>query len=139
MEARHRSGGDGLRAFKGEARRSSREGDVPVIKVLAVLKRVDWMTHDEFVEYWQSTHIPLVKKLPGLRRFVCNVVVDEFKQSNYPAVDQYDGMSELYFDDLEAADRAFNSEQGRINGEDAKNFIGQRLFMATEVVDDTDL
>lgn len=108
-----------------------------MIKVLAVLKRKDTMTHDEFVTYWQTIHILLVKKLPGLKKFVCNVVVDEFKQSNYPAVDQYDGMSELYFADLAAADRAFNSEQGRINGEDAKNFIGQRLFMATETVDET--
>ena len=108
-----------------------------MIKVLAVLKRKEGMTRDEFVRYWRSTHIPMVKKLPGIRKFVCNIVVDDFRQPNYPAVDTYDGVSELYFDDLEAADRAFNSEQGQINGDDARNFIGQRLFLATETVDET--
>ena len=110
-----------------------------MVKVMAVLKRKDGMSREAFIAYWRSTHIPLVKKLPGLRKFVCNVVVDDFNKSNYPAVDVYDGCSELYFDDLDAADKAFNSEQGRINGEDAKNFIGHRLFLATETVDVTNL
>ncbi|BCF95070.1 EthD family reductase [Paraburkholderia largidicola] len=110
-----------------------------MIKVLAVLKRKDDITREQFISYWRETHIPMVKTLPGLRKFVCNVVVDDFVQSNYPAVDRYDGCSELYFDDLASADAAFNSAQGKLNGEDALNFIGQRLFLATETVDITDL
>lgn len=110
-----------------------------MIKVMAVLKRKEGISREEFIRYWRTTHIPMVKTLPGIRKFVCNVVVDDFRQPNYPAVDVYDGCSELYFDSLEAAHAAFNSEQGRINGEDAKNFIGQRLFLATETVDVTEI
>ncbi len=110
-----------------------------MIKIMAVLKRKDGMSREDFIAYWRTTHIPMVKTLPGLRKFVCNVVVDDFQQQNYPAVDQFDGCSELYFDDVEAADRAFNSEQGRINGADALHFIGRRLFLCTETVDVTEI
>lgn len=108
-----------------------------MIKVMAVLKRKEGMTREEFIHYWRTTHIPMVKTLPGIRKFVCNVVVDDFEQPNYPAVEVYDGCSELYFDDLDAARHAFNSEQGRKNGQDALNFIGKRLFLATETIDET--
>jgi uncharacterized protein (TIGR02118 family) len=108
-----------------------------MIKVMAVLKRKDGMSREDFFKHWQEVHIPMVKTLPGIRKFVLNLVVEDLDASMYPQIDQFDGCSELYFDDVASAKRAFESAQGKINGEDALNFIGKRLFLAVRVADET--
>jgi uncharacterized protein (TIGR02118 family) len=71
----------------------------------AFLVRQDGMTHDEFVDYWQSNHTPLARDIEGVVKY--NTVI--------PAADEaaFDGVAELYFDELEDLYAALGSEGSR--------------------------
>lgn len=87
-----------------------------MIKMVDLLVRKEGWSHDEFVEYWYKEHSPIAKELPGLRKYVTSVPRD-------PSRTEYDGVLELYFDDVDALKAAFDSEVGRRTQEDAAAFI----------------
>ena len=77
-----------------------------MIKVIAVLhKRAD-MSREEFVRYWRDVHAPLVKKMPGLRRYVINPALEAHPKGAPLA---FDGVAELWFDDAAAVQAGFAS------------------------------
>ena len=83
-------------------------------------------------------HGPLAAKLPGLRRYHQNHVVDrEQRGITYArgALD-FDGFSELWFDDLPSMQAAFAAEkQVKELGEDEARFIGDlKLITAIQHV-----
>lgn len=43
-----------------------------MIKVIVLLPRRDGVSREEFARYYREQHLPLVAKLPGLRRLVVN-------------------------------------------------------------------
>nr|WP_233265000.1 EthD family reductase [Halomarina oriensis] len=53
------------------------------------------MTHEAFREHWLTDHVPLAKRLDGLRGYRTSLPVA-------PAASPYDGIAELYFDDVDA-------------------------------------
>ncbi|XVH31409.1 EthD family reductase [Haloferacaceae archaeon DSL9] len=86
-----------------------------MIKMVNFLTRTDGMTHDEFVDYWYTEHSEIAKELPGLRKYATAVPVD-------PERADYDGIVELYFDDMGALADAFDSEAGKETMADAETF-----------------
>jgi uncharacterized protein (TIGR02118 family) len=80
----------------------------------------------EFRRHWRENHGPLAAKLPGLRRYHQNHVVDrqqrgiKYARSNF----DFDGISELWFDDLPSMSAAFATEQIRQIADDEARFIG---------------
>lgn len=42
--------------------------------MMILLKKKDTMNDQEFAKYWLEKHAPLAKKMPGLRKYVVNVV-----------------------------------------------------------------
>lgn len=70
-----------------------------MIKLVYCITRKPGMTEEEFFDYWKNVHAPLGARIPGVRKFVqsrrINVSADK-----HPG--DFDGMVELWFDNVEA-------------------------------------
>lgn len=90
-----------------------------MVKVIVLLPRRNGMSQEEFARYTREQHLPLVTKLPGLRRLVVNHVLPN-PNGPPPA---YDAVAEDWFDDLAAMGAAFESAEGQAVLADAPNFL----------------
>lgn len=88
-----------------------------MIKFIATLAKQSSLTDEEFVRYWRHTHVPLARNLPGLRRYVISAVVDT-PDGTRP----YDGVAELWFDDVESLRAGFASPEGALARLDMAQF-----------------
>ena len=97
-----------------------------MIKVLGLLTRKDGISHEEFVRHWFDIHAPLAHAVPGIRRYVQSHITGTRSRPDIPetAVD-VDGIAELWYDDLEAMQRAGASPEMKILTDDGALFIGQ--------------
>ncbi len=83
------------------------DGDTDgLYKHSAFLVRQDGMTHEEFVEYWQQNHTPIAREIEGVVKYNTVLPAD-------PENAEFDGVAELYFDDLEKLYDALGSEGSR--------------------------
>jgi len=94
-----------------------------MVKVIVLLPRRKDMSREEF-EHHQQQHLPLVTKLPGLRRLVVNRVLPN--PNGPPAA--YDSVAEDWFDDFQAMNAAFASPEGQAVIADAPNFLDMIRF-----------
>ena len=114
-------------------------------KHVALLVRKAGMSHEEFVDYWQTNHTRIAREIEGVVKYATVLPVT-------PEAAEFDGLAELYFEDLDALHDALGSEGSRdydpAKGkakearEDVNNFlaIGERpRFIGREAVqkDDT--
>ncbi len=78
-----------------------------MIKVLGLLTRKDGISHAEFVRHWFDIHGPLAHAVPGVRRYVQSHIVGTRTRPDIPETDvEVDGIAELWYDDMEAMQRA---------------------------------
>jgi uncharacterized protein (TIGR02118 family) len=101
-----------------------------VIKLVYCITRRPDLTLDQFSKYWHDVHGPIGRRIPGLRRLV---------QSHPVAAPGYrmdfDGMAELWFDNLEALTAARASAEWQASSDDEANFIDATrtaLFLTEE-------
>ena len=80
------------------------------------------MTLDEFSRYWHQVHGPIGRRIPGLRRLVQSHLVPQPPDMGPP---DFDGMAELWFDDVSALQVARRSPAGRASTADEVNFIDE--------------
>jgi uncharacterized protein (TIGR02118 family) len=103
-------------------------------KLTFCLRRKPGISREEFQRYWRETHAPLVAEraeLLGVRRYVQVHTADldglhaAFQARNGGAPEPYDGVAELWFDDLEAiaTDDPRRQQAAAELLEDEKNFI----------------
>lgn len=98
-----------------------------MIKLVAVIRRVEGMDRTEFLRRWQEVLPPMVLRLPGLRGYVQSPAI-EFHRA-WP----WDGAAELWFDDLESARRALRGPEGLALRDYEATFIGEiNTIMTTE-------
>lgn len=71
-----------------------------------------------FDKYYFSTHVPLAKKIPGLRRYEVSSGSVNSPQGDSP----YHLVATLSFDSLEAIQRALGSSEGQATAADVGNF-----------------
>jgi len=90
-----------------------------MFKLIILLKKKPNLSDEEFTKYWLETHAPLAKKMPGLRRYVVNVV--RRPPSREP---DCNGVVELWFDDVDSMKKAFASPEGRATQKDTETFAG---------------
>jgi uncharacterized protein (TIGR02118 family) len=76
-----------------------------LIKRVSLVRRKEGMTHEAFLAHWMGPHAEIVRQLPGLRGLRFGVV-----QRWTPGEATWDGVGELWFDSIEAADAAFATE-----------------------------
>jgi uncharacterized protein (TIGR02118 family) len=93
-------------------------------KVLFVLFRRSDLTHEQALTEWSGPrHTSIVGKVPGLRKWVQNHVLQ------VPSEAAADGIGELWFDSTDAMDKAMISPQMAGAVEDAKRFLDmQRTY-----------
>jgi uncharacterized protein (TIGR02118 family) len=75
-------------------------------KHAAFLVRKEGMTYQEFLDHWQNQHTPIAREIEGVLKYLTSVPVD-------PGNAEFDGIAELYFEDLDALHDALGSEGSR--------------------------
>ena len=103
-----------------------------MIKAITYLKRRPGMPVAEFQTHWRTRHPAVVKKLPGLRRYVQSHTRLGAYEKGEPV---YDGIAEVWFDDTQAL-RAIQGtpEMAAVHADEA-NFI-DRATMGLIITDD---
>jgi uncharacterized protein (TIGR02118 family) len=87
-------------------------------KIIFVLHRRRDQTREQCLQRWSgTTHIAIVRKLPGLTKWVQNHVVSA------PGEAACDGIGELWFESDEAMTEALKSTEMAAAAEDAKSFL----------------
>ena len=81
-----------------------------MVKYIICATRKAGMTHEEFKTYWRNNHGPLVRSVPEFMRHVKKYVQCHLVSSAMPigAAGAYDGVAELWFDNPEEIEKAFN-------------------------------
>jgi uncharacterized protein (TIGR02118 family) len=91
-----------------------------MIKLVYCITKKPGLSDREFFDYWKNVHGPIGARIPGLRRLV---------QSHRRALPgdahrpDYDGMAELWFDNVEDLLAARQSPEWKASTEDERNFI----------------
>jgi len=98
--------------------------------VYCITKRPD-LSYEEFASYWKQVHAPIGARIPGLRRLVQSQVIPASRKLRPP---DYDGMAELWFDDLESLLAARETLEYELSSADEENFIDllRTAFFITE-------
>lgn len=100
-----------------------------MVKMVALLVRTESLGYEEFLSHWEEDHVPLVEELPGVQRYVTSHPTDPEKSA-------YDGVAEVYFEDMNTLAAAFDSEAGEALLADAEEFAdmdaGEVLYMNEE-------
>lgn len=103
-----------------------------MIKLVYCITKKATLTDEEFFNYWKNVHGPIGSRIPRLRKLV---------QSHRLAVPgaglraDYDGVAELWFDNLEDLQAARQSPEWKASSADEANFIDHSkvaLFISEE-------
>ena len=89
-----------------------------MLKFMVVLYRKADLTYAQFRMHLEDVHAPLVKALPGIRRYRQNCVSPDPKRK-HPG---WDAIVELYFETYEAMEAAWASPQGAASDADLPSF-----------------
>lgn len=91
-----------------------------MVKAIYCLKRKPGLSPEAFFEYWRTTHAALVKKIPGLLRYVqCHTLLSGYRKGE-PV---YDGVALLWYDDTAAMRRIAALPESRAALADWENFL----------------
>jgi uncharacterized protein (TIGR02118 family) len=117
------------------------------IKMVACVRRRGDLSYEEFSRYWREDHRKLVVENLGalnVRRYAQNHLIspdfgEGLAQSRGMATDHYDGVLELWWDDMATLTTAFASPEGQaasaLFAEDEANFIDlsrSKVFLTEE-------
>lgn len=94
---------------------------------MGLLRKKQGWTDEHFREYWRNTHGPLAARAPNLREYWQNLVTDRLQRGIDFARGpwDFDGVSQLWFDDAKHADHAFrDSDMAAALIEDEDRFLG---------------
>jgi uncharacterized protein (TIGR02118 family) len=110
-----------------------------MIKLVYCITKKASLTDEEFFHYWKNVHGRIGARIPGLRKLVQSqrLLVPEDKRPS-----DYDGMAELWFDDIESLLAARQSPEWKAATEDEDNFIDHgrvAYFVSEESVISSDL
>ena len=109
-----------------------------MIKVSAFLTRRPDLTREQFSEYWKDKHASLVMSLDSftssVRRYIQQHPVNNVPEG-FP-IAPYDGVAELWFDDLSSALTTFaHQDYASIVAKDEENFLDRTktvIFLSSE-------
>lgn len=93
-----------------------------MIKLVYCITKKRGMSDHDFFHYWKDVHGPIGARIPNLRRLVqshrLNLSDDR--------VSDFDGIAELWFDDVPALLQARRSPEWKESNEDERNFIDHK-------------
>lgn len=91
-----------------------------MIKLVYCISKKSGLTDEEFFNHWQNVHGPIGARIPRLRKLVQShrlIVPGDRHQHDY------DGVAELWFDDMAALLAARQSPEWKASTEDEANFV----------------
>jgi uncharacterized protein (TIGR02118 family) len=94
-----------------------------MVKLVYCITRRSDLTAEEFVRYWREVHGPIGARIPGLRRLVQSQALRIPGDAHAP---DFDGMAELWFDDVASLLAARRSPEWQASSADEANFIDQK-------------
>lgn len=111
------------------------EGPPPVreptgVKTVILLRRKEGLTVEAFRKYALEKHAKLNLAVPGLRRLVYGTTRDGWYGFGEP---RFDMVSQFWFDDLPALEKAMTSPEMAACREDDKNFVEMRYLFVMAV------
>ena len=92
-------------------------GGQPMVRIVALHKRPP--DPDAYIRYYLDVHMPIVQKVPGLRKVRWGKVVSAADDSEAPCW----LMSDVYFDDMHALESALDSAEMEAALADLANFV----------------
>jgi uncharacterized protein (TIGR02118 family) len=101
--------------------------------VYCFTKRRD-LSVEEFSRYWREVHGPIGARIPGVRRLVQSLAIHDSRDAFALS---FDGMAELWFDDIDALLFARSSAEWKAATEDECHFKDRdrtAYFLADERV-----
>jgi uncharacterized protein (TIGR02118 family) len=93
-------------------------------KLIGLLKRPDGMSLAEFHRWWLNEHAVLVKRFPGLKKYVINLASS--------ADQRYDGMAEVWFESQEEFEKIFSTAEGQTARQSATDHAGEIAILFTQ-------
>jgi uncharacterized protein (TIGR02118 family) len=105
-----------------------------MVKLVLLFRKRGDLTFEQFLAHWREVHIPLVIKIPNIRRYVISPVIGT--PSGSSGQQDFDGMAELWFDSEEAARTSLDTPETIATGIDGRNFIMKgslRRFFSAEM------
>lgn len=101
-----------------------------MFKLMFFLYHREDLTLQAFDKYLREVHIPIVVKIPGLRRYVVNHALANPMGAAAPC----DAVAELWFDDREAFEFALGSPEGEAAICDQPNYVdgGKTHFLVVD-------
>lgn len=91
-----------------------------MVKLVYCICRKQGLSPDEFRRYWAEVHGPIGARIPGLRKLVQSYAV---QVSGDARPSDFDGMAELWFDDIAALLRARESTEWQVSTADEAHFV----------------
>ena len=91
-----------------------------MIKLVYCIRKKAGLTDEEFFRYWQNIHGPIGARIPRLRKLVQSHRLTVPGDKSNP---DFDGVAELWFDDVEALLVARRSPEWKASTADEANFI----------------
>lgn len=104
------------------------------VRIGMIRKKPDW-TPDEFAAYWRDKHGPLAARAPALRGYWQNAVTERLQRGIDFARGpwDFDGFSQLWFDDAGHADHAFkDGDLAAALIQDEQRFLGGLHILTAE-------
>src|SRR3990172_11923335 len=92
-----------------------------MVKMVALLQRPAHVSREEFHRWWTEEHIPLIRRYPGLRKYVVSLTTG----SVAGGADEWDGIAELWFDSEEALAAVYASPEGQAGKADSERHAGR--------------
>jgi uncharacterized protein (TIGR02118 family) len=91
-----------------------------MVKIVYCITKKAGLSYEEFFDYWKNVHGRIGARIPGLRRLVQSHRVPVPGDKYMPG---YDGVAELWFDDVEALLAARQSPEWQASSADEADFI----------------
>lgn len=107
-----------------------------LVKRMSLLRKRPDVSAAEFQMQWFDMHATLVRRIPGVRGYRQNLVIetrrDRFDPADNPGDVGIDGVVELWFDSTDAIEAGFRSPQGLTTMAHAEEFLAN---ISTYMVD----
>lgn len=90
------------------------------VKAVAVLKRRQDLSFQQFVDHWRNVHAPLALAIPGVVKYVQSPALQIPGSRSAPKAD---GIAEIWFENMETYRSGFSTPEAEKLLADEQNFL----------------
>jgi uncharacterized protein (TIGR02118 family) len=102
-----------------------------MVKLVCLLQRPSSVSREDFHRWWTEEHIPLVRKFPGLQKYVVSLTT----RALLGETDEWDGVAELWFLKDEDIEAAYSEVAGATGKADTMRHVGRILRFVTREIE----